>query len=263
MESKLGEILGGQTADEKEMEDRLKEARLERLSAIKEIQASLLAGGEGTGNRLHDELVLMYGTMLLDGESIIARYEKVNESLKGKNKQPVIVIKRWLEDMEHAGIPGSDWSPRRGIQKSVTIGIINANEIVFDRESKLALLPTSQYVKVSDRYWRQAPEIKEGNLAVDTQKATFLQDEHLLGYFLDKKMDFRGERLEMPLNSGEDIYMEIFAGHNEIQGWLNQDTLFTRAGYSREISKGYQLLNIRPAEQQEEEREKMLLRRIV
>jgi hypothetical protein len=240
----LNDILGGQRvveekARQKEVDET--EKNRQRLTEL----ANEIKNGGSTGNRLHDNLIMTYGNWLLD-EKIVDRYEIAEESLKGKVGEPVIVISRYLENIEHLW-PGAIRQPKQMIREAITVGVLEGEDIIFDTNKKESFLPTSRYIDVSGT--SKNDEVEKGNVLIDTIPFGGLVYQRNLGHDLGEKIhEIDKANLWLEQVSEPKPALELLAGYDNIQQWLSKGHDLQELYFFREIRKACNMLGIKPLE---------------
>lgn len=241
----LKDILGGVERVTQQAQEQVRQTNEEAKRELLEAREALLRGEEGTGSTLHDNLILMYGDWLIDGE-IVRQYETVDTALKGKIGEPVMLVKRWIEDTSHGG-PGH--RPRQAISHALVVGLVCGEEIIFDDERTAAFLPTERYIITSYRYHHGVMETKEGNLLID-KKHSFMELDFQLGLNLGRQLDLEHANLQIQPEPEEQYALELAVGYDAIQEWLGAtgDYSSSKNGLMNDIRKMCEKLGIEEVE---------------
>ena len=218
--------------DFRSIEDEARRKQPEVQTEIEQAQRDIAEGKDSTGSALHDGLVVLYGKDLLRPDSeITANYEKVAEELKGKVGEPVVMIHRWVE---HEGCSGFGDSRRPIVKKIITLGIISAEELEFDYEKGVCVLPVSSQASRGAKQL-QIPNDPEGGLIVANHLRGFLRTPDL-GTELGRKLNEDNPSLaevSMPASPNMEANALVLAiGHDGIKKWLENDGFDTSNDFS-------------------------------
>ena len=213
----LKEIMGGITSAEAETQQVLAEAEAQ----IEEARSNIAAGTESTGSKLHDGLVVLYGKILLRAPKIIENYEKVSEELKGKRREPIVLIHRWTELHGCTGFGGEGYEE---LESSIAVGVLGGTRLAFDYEKGLCTLPTARYAERNPRT-EQSGVTKDRLVVADiavVDTFSFSRTEYDLGADLGRDI-----QVKRGLYAGQVKKLTIAVGHEGIRNWLSQDEQIT------------------------------------
>jgi hypothetical protein len=96
---------------------------MQQLIAAKQL---LLEGNSPTGDDLYDGVVGFYGDDQGEYSNAVAIYENIQANLKGKIKQPIILISRYSTTSSLLD------SEAKNIRREISLGIIDSEKVSFD-----------------------------------------------------------------------------------------------------------------------------------
>jgi hypothetical protein len=255
MERGLTDILGGVQAAEDQARATARQAQAEAKAAISEMQRQALAGESPTGNKLHDGIVGIYGEQL--SPTVVQNYESVARQLESVPLyDPIVVIRRWLEDAEHICFGGDERLPRQKLDTSVAMGTLKARDFRFDFESREVYVPTAMNVIFADS--RVQPTPQTGDLIVDNKKLFGFHGVPCLGYELGREIDMSVPLFSPRFDEEPVLAMEVLVGYENIQEWLAAKGEYSRDRNGelvrmRDLAKALQIKTIEPATQWQRE----------
>ncbi len=241
----IKELLG----DYQDAEAEARRKYLEVQEELEEGQKAIATGEDsGTGNLLHDGLIVLYGKDLVHPDQQIEKnYQKVIEALKGKTGQPVVLIHRWIE---HEGCSGFGGTRTPAVKRVVTVGVISGEELIFDYNAGTCVLPTSSQASDSNRQL-ELPGNPDNGLIVASSSGglSHMSD---LGYDLGRKLggDF-SDPDHLFIHGMEAMTLAI--GQDEIGKWLtNAEGAFRAINEFTEVVKLCKKLGVDPIDPSDE-----------
>lgn len=220
--------------------DRLKEfninhetVRAQLMAEFKERQATVVKKSNPARNSLVDNVIGLHGADIVDDEEILDRYEKVANSLLGKRGQPVIVIKRWVDKEGCGGFGGQT---EEVLKRTLCVGKLSGEKLKFDFSEDYSIrhrayLPTAKFVKRGhgNSYTENEPEFVAGSITVSGLDPVYSPDLVFIGSDLDKQLNinigdlaYAGRHSIDDTIYGPPIKLEIIAGTEDIQKWINE-----------------------------------------
>ncbi len=216
----LKEILGGVEKTKIEANAAVEHAALLAKSELEDLQAKILSGEETTGSYLHDCLVALYGTILIDYPQITPNYERVEADLKNSQPgQPVVIIKRSLVDTFHSPVP-----PIRPAEKTISsvvmVARLNDARFMLNNESKMLALPVDSYAREEGS---KRMVVNNWIITGSSEPAVLwgLGDRFDLGIDLGAKLDMHNVEPSLNRYSAMDDMLTVAAGSKAIEAWLS------------------------------------------
>lgn len=165
----LSSIVGGVQTAEAEAQAAAQQTKDAAVTKLEAMQRNISIATETTGSPLHDGIIVLYGPDLIRYPQIATNYEETAEKLMGKAGEPVVLVNRWRK---RTGRIGRRVEPQYMITDSVSVGVLDEEELKFDYDENACYLPTSQYARLSRRHESEI-QISEGALIVSSRLSTF------------------------------------------------------------------------------------------
>lgn len=216
------------------------DARAEAAAHLSEAQVEIIDGRETTGSPLHDGLVALYGSTLLENPETIEKYERVANELVGKKGEPVVLIQRFLMPGGCGGMGGKGYTT---LETAISVGVIASEDLVFDYGHRSCALSVSKLAEL---------DINKGLTHGDHGSSLEVTNLGKLSQWMDLALE-----LDEPLPvSDEDIrgvpgdanlnILTLAIGYTGIETWLSSDDGYVAAGELVQVRELCRVLGISP-----------------
>jgi hypothetical protein len=216
-----------------EVENEISEDTESFRSFLRRRQNEVIEGQFKDEDRFKDGVIAIYGDFLADHRELVEDFRHIDERLKGKVGQEILIISR-----REKSVLMISHSPRQTqIQTQLILGELSGTDLIFnypDRENRNCLIPTYRYAEISFLglpLLDEEGQVKVSNIEIANSTDHFYEKINLgidlhadVGNWIPPFYDPPSSRLPA---------LEILIGTEEIESWYESSS--ERYGREHEV----------------------------